>query len=338
MNTVILGDQDCSRLLAGDGVLDRVVAAVERVHVELARGGAVQPLPLASRDPHDPATDAPAVVPMTAFAPYLGRSVVKLLADTPANRALGRPAQRSTIALYDASDAACLALADGRSITRVRTAAVSALATQALARPTTTLGLVGAGPLAVEHVRTHHHLLGVDRVVVWSRTETSRERFTRDVRACCPEVAVTTVTEVHEVFDSADVVCTLTPADRPLVSRKLLRPGMHVTALGSPPRPEYAELDPDVFDDVDRVVVDDPSIARHEAGNIRAGLAAGTLRESELVAFGDVLAGTTPGRRRDGDVTLFNSVGIGAQDLAVLDLLQREAVARGVGERVQLRD
>lgn len=342
MSTVVLRDRDCARMLAADGAVERVAAALTRVHTELARGGAGQPLPAPGRDPHDRRAQAPAVVPMVGHAPYLQRSAVKLLADAPANRVLGRPAQRSTITLYDSTDAACLAVADGRAITRVRTAVVTALATRALARPGRVLGLVGAGPLAVEHVRAHRDLTGVREVVVWSRSAASRARFADDVAGLVAglgdAVRVTAVTEVHEVFEAADVVCTLTPAEVPLVSRKLLRPGMHVTALGSPPRPEFSELDPDVFEDVDRVVVDDVDVARHESGNVRGALAAGTLRVGELVTLGAVLAGDVPGRRRDSDVTLFNSVGLGVQDLAVLDLLHREAVADGTGERVALRD
>lgn len=342
MSTIVLGDRDCALLLEAPGVLDRVARAVVAAHVGLHRGTALNPVPAVGRDARadidGEGVEAPAVVPMTAHDLLRGRSAVKLLADAPANRARGLPAQRSTVALYDSADAACLALADGRSLTRVRTAVVSAVATRALAQPGRVLGLVGAGALAVEHVRAHAELVGVDEVVVWSRSAASRARFTDDVARRSPQVRVLPVTEVHEVFEAADVVCTLTPADRPLVSRKVLRPGLHVTALGSPPRPSHAELDPDVFEDVDRVVVDDVHVARGESGNVRGGLAAGTLREAELIALGAVLDGAATGRRRPSDVTVFNSVGLGVQDLAVLDLLHREAVAAGTGERVALRD
>lgn len=121
------------------------------------------------------------------------------------------------------------------------------------------------------------------------------------------------------------------------MTRKLLRPGLHLSAVGSPPRPEFSELDPDVFEDTDRVVVDDVPVALGESGNVRNALAAGTLRQHEITSLGAVLAGSAAGRVRESDVTLFNSVGLGIQDLAVLDLLHRRAVEAGGAERVRLR-
>jgi len=334
MSTRILLADDCERLLSpGD-----VVAALERAHLELAGGGAVQPPPIAMRDPRDGAADAPALVPMAALAPYLGRALVKMLADAPANRAAGRPAQRSTVALFAADDAECLALIDGAVLTRMRTAAVSVLATKALARAdSAVLGLVGAGPLAVEHAVAHHEVLGLEEVVVWSRSQRSRDTFRTAVAARAGSLRVTGVEEVYQVFETADVVCTLTPSESPLVTAKLLRPGLHLSAVGSPPRPEYSELDPDVFEDIDCVVVDDHAVARGESGNIRNGLTAGTLRDHEITSLGQVLAGTATGRARDSDVTFFNSVGLGLQDLAVLDLLHRRAEAADAGQLISLR-
>ncbi|WP_380156137.1 ornithine cyclodeaminase family protein [Kineococcus sp. R86509] len=334
MTTRILQADDCERLLRRADAVD----ALERAHTQLARGGAVQPRPLAMRDPHDSAADAPALVPMTALAPYLGRGLVKMLADAPANRALGRAAQRSTAALFATDDAECLALIDGAVLTRMRTAAVSVLATRVLARlDSEVLGLVGAGPLAVEHAVAHHEVLGIKEVVVWSRSQHSLDTFRDAVTARAGGLRVTGVEEVYQVFETADVVCTLTPSESPLVTAKLLRPGLHLSAVGSPPRPEYSELDPDVFEDIDRVVVDDHAVARGESGNIRNGLAAGTLGDHEITSLGEVLAGSAAGRARDSDVTFFNSVGLGLQDLAVLDLLHREAVAADAGQQVSLR-
>lgn len=334
MPTLILQAADCDRFLRHADL----VAVLERAHVDLARGRAAQPAPVAMRDPREVAVDARALVPMAAYAPTLGRGLVKLLADAPADRALGRPAQRSTVALYDAQDAECLALVDGAVLTRRRTAAVSVLAARTLARPESrVLGLVGAGALAVEHAVAHHEVLGVEEVVVWSRSERSRTAFREAVAARAGDLRVTVVEEVYRVFEAADVVCTLTPAEAPLVGRKLLRPGLHVSAVGSPPRPEFSELAPDVFEDVDRLVVDDHAVARAESGNVRNALAAGTLREDEITCLGAVLTGATHGRRRDSDVTVFNSVGLGLQDLVVLDLLHRRASEAGAGQEISLR-
>ncbi|MFN8075572.1 MAG: hypothetical protein U0Q15_09150 [Kineosporiaceae bacterium] len=339
MGTLILTPEQCEALLRPA----EVVACLERAHRELATGGATQPAPVPIRaagdlGPHA-RPDAPAWIPMGAHAAYLGVVAVKLLADAPANRALGVPAQRSTAALFDAATAECLALVDGRVLTRVRTAAATALATRTLAVPgPRVLGLLGAGALAVEHVRAHAATGDLDGVVVWSRTASSRERLRAAVEALDVAVPpVKAVDDVAEVFATCDVVCTLTPAEVPLVSADLLRPGLHVNAVGSPPRPAYRELEPSVLARADVLAVDDVAVAAHESGNVVTALAAGAIGVEDLVPLGAVLAGTSPGRTSPEQVSVFNSVGIGLQDLAAMHLLHARALERGVGEVVTLR-
>ena len=148
MPTRILTSSDCEQLAEWDGLID----ALEAGHRALSSGGAVQPVPQRMRAPGDTAADGSAVVPMMALAPYLDLVGVKVLIDAPRNRAVGLPAQRSTVSLYSASTGECLAVVDGRALTRIRTAAVTALASRALARPDShTVGLIGAGALAEEH-------------------------------------------------------------------------------------------------------------------------------------------------------------------------------------------
>lgn len=338
MGTLILTPEQCEALLRPA----EVVACLERAHRELALGGATQPAPVpihAAAHATQASPDAPAWIPMAAHAAYLGVVAVKLLADAPANRALGVPAQRSTVALYDAATAECLALVDGRVLTRVRTAAATALATRTLAAPgVRVLGLIGAGALAVEHVRAHAATSELDGVVVWSRTPSSRDRLRAAVEALdVPAPPVKAAESVEEVFASADVVCTLTPAEVPLVSAAMLRPGQHVNAVGSPPRPAFRELEPSALARADVVAVDDVAVAAHESGNVVTALAAGALGRDELVPLGAVLAGLAPGRTAAQQVTVFNSVGIGLQDLAAMHLLHARAVELGVGDVVQLR-
>jgi len=194
------------------------------------------------------------------------------------------------------------------------------------------LGLIGAGALATEHVHAFTAVLGVTDVLVWSRSEASARRLDGEVDA-----DVRIAPSVEAVLAGADVVCTLTPAEVPLVTAGMLHPGLHVNAVGSPPRPGYSELEPGALAGAARVVVDHRPVALRESGNVREAVRRGVVAESDLVELGDVLAGTVVGRGRPEDVTVFNSVGIGLQDLAALELLHRRAVAEGVGDVVDLR-
>ena len=118
------------------------------------------------------------VLPMVASSGRLNLSVVKSLTDVPDNRARGLPTQRSTVVVIDSTTGECLAVIDGAVLTRARTAATTAVATDALANPdATTLGLVGAGRLAIEHVAAIRSVRPIERVCVWSRSSDTLGTF-----------------------------------------------------------------------------------------------------------------------------------------------------------------
>ena len=331
MTTLALTSGECETLL--DHPL--VMRALASAHAALSNGEATQPRPTMLRgeaDSPDEPLLAASVLPMTAS--WRGLAVVKLLSDAPLNRQRGLPAQRSTVALFDADTAECLALIDGMALTRIRTASATALATSLLAGPSgRTLGLVGAGALALEHVRAHHHL-GYDQVVVWSRTAARVERLAEQVPR---GVSVRAASTPAEVFGRAGVVCTVTPSVQPMVGSADVRPGTHINAVGSPPRPHFRELAEDVLSRADLVVVDAADVALHESGNISAAVAAGSLREYDLVELGDLVIGKHSGRAGDDDITVFNSVGVGLQDLATAELVAARARDLGVGREVAVR-
>ncbi|WP_395244064.1 ornithine cyclodeaminase family protein [Agromyces sp. MMS24-K17] len=333
MATRTLTSGEVERLVDWDGLLD----ALERAHRGLATGLAVQPAPSPLRDPADRTVDGPAVVPMTSFAPALGLFAMKLLADAPRNRELGLPAQRSTVSVFSADTGECVGLVDGRSLTRIRTAAATALATRALARPDArVLALLGAGALAVEHAAAIARVLDLDAVPVWSR---SPERAAQTVAALRDAgLPARVAASAEAAVRDADVLCTLTPSAAPIVEPDWIRRGLHVNAVGSPPRPIYSELPPAVFAAADRVVVDSRAVALADSGNVRNALAAGAVAEGDLVELGEVLEGLVPGRTAPGDVTVFNSVGIGLQDLAAADHVLRRAAEAGAGTMVTIRE
>lgn len=334
METTLLTGEDVTDLLDHSSL----VAALAAAHERLARAEASQPVPVGVAVGAGGEADRPSVIPMTATDRELGVSVVKLLADAPGNRAAGQPAQRSTVALFDNATGACLALVDGRDLTRMRTAAVSALATRTLASDAATLGVVGAGALAVEHVIAHARVVGTKRVVVWSRSGRTQRAFAEAVReALGAGVDVQPARHPQEVVESCATVCTLTPSVEPYLEAAWLRAGHHINAVGSPPRPAYGEVRPDAMLGSDLVAVDSRGVALAESGNVRAAVDAG-LDPGGLVELGEILAGRRPGRRSGAEITVFNSVGVGLQDLAASMLLLERARASGRGRRIRLRD
>lgn len=339
MEPLILTSAHCGAVLDASEVIE----ALARMHLWHARGMVTQPLPvvmplsrarpgaLAPRahghGAHGGAPeDSPAHVLMAATAPELGLTVVKTLLDAPANRLAGRPAQRSVVTAYSTDTGECVAILDGAVLTRVRTAAATALATRTLARPDATrLGLLGAGALAREHVRALRCVMDVREVSVWSRSADSAHALGLTLAEEGLSVRVTQ--SVADVAEHSDVLCTLTPSRQPLLHARWLRPGLHVNAIGSPPRPGFRELASDVFARASRVVVDHRGVALAESQNIRSALEDGLLRQGDLVELGEVLmdAAEGPVERDPLEVTVYNSVGIGLQDLAAVALILERA-------------
>lgn len=307
------------------------VEAVDQIFCDIALGTATQPAPSAMGVP---GVDSSFIVmPSVAATPSLAS--VKLLADIPSNAERGLPSQRSLIMLADHVTGSPLAILDGRVPTRIRTAAATAVATRHLARAgSKVLGLVGAGNLAVEHVVALRCVMDVEKIVVWSRTAQRIAEFTSAVAGYGLQVEAAASPE--EVIGLSDVVCTLTPSVQPIIAGRWFRSGQHINAVGARPRPSEREIDAEGMARA-RVFVDHWGTAEAKSGNYLLALAEGAItNESAAGELGAVVAGQIAGRRDDQEITLFNSVGIGALDLAVGKLAYERALEQGLGQHVDL--
>lgn len=320
--TLILTRSDVLSMIT----LPEVTAAVRTAHADLARGAAVAPTPPVMRLP---GSDS-AFLAMAAASGPAGLAAVKLLADVPGNRERGLPVQRSAILTVATADGSCEAVLDGGAVTRFRTAAATAVATAALARPESrVLGLIGAGALARAHVAALRPVLPFERIVVWSRTDATAKGFAADIDA---EIASTP----EEVVRAADVLCTLTPSRDPVVRGAWFRPGLHVNAVGAPPRPDHREIDSEGMRRA-RVVVDSRLSTLHESGDALIPLREGVFGLDHVSdELGEVLIGAKSGRTEPDQITLYNSLGIGLQDLAAARLLIDTARRRGIGTEIDL--
>lgn len=311
--TGIVTDDDLDGLVDTDAL----IAAIRAVHVDEALGRAVQPVPTLTETGPDTV-----LVPMLATSHRLGLTAVKILTDARANGPGDGPAQQSTIVLLDARTGARRAVLTGGRITRERTAAATAVATDALARPDArVLGMIGAGPLAVEHVTALRRVRDLDTVLVWSRTADRVAEFRtalrkREAADGVSPIEVRAAADPRAAVEACDVLCTVTPARTPVVEGAWFRPGLHVNAVGAPPRPDHREIDSAGMARA-VVVVDSRAIQLAKSGEVRLALADGsTTPDHYATELGDVLAGRRPGRTGPEVITLFNSVGVALQDLA----------------------
>lgn len=238
---------------------------------------------------------------------------VKLVTVTPANPDRGLPLIHGLYLLFDATTGAPRALVDGAALTGLRTAAVSGLATRHLARADATrLVLFGAGTQARAHVEAMRAVRAIEHVAVVSRSAGPARRLVDDLVADGMAAEVADPTAVR----TADVVCTCTTSDRPVVAGSDLAPGVHVNAVGAY-RPTSRELDTDAIVG-SRVVVEERGPALAEGGDLAIPVAEGAFAPTDIVAdLAEVVAGTTV-RRHDDDRTVFTSVGLSREDLAVV--------------------
>lgn len=310
-----------------------VIEAVEAAHADMSTGTAAQPSPGAMSLP----SGSGAFLTMTALADRQGLAAVKLLADIPDNAARRLPTQRSVLVLVSQETGFCEAILHGQIPTRIRTAAASAVATRHLARPDSrVLGLIGAGDLAVAHVAALAHVRPFDRVVFWTRNPETAARFARRIAEAHPGLEVATMASPRAVFEESDVVCTLTPSRDPVVEGAWFRPGQHVNAVGAPPRPDHREIDSAGMARA-RVFLDSKATAMHESGDLLLAIAEGAITASDVgPEIGDVITGAAPGRTSSDEITLYNSVGVAIQDIAIGGLILAKARKAGVGLAIDL--
>ncbi len=322
---LILTRSDIADVLSAAEVIEVVEQALRSVAEGTASEGARSSLGL-------PGSET-VLIPMVAAA--AGAAGLKLLTDAPDNPARSLPRQQSVVMLLDPSTDAVEAILDGAELTRLRTAATSAVATRHLARTdASTLGLIGAGALAAAHLDAVRAVRAVRRVVVWTRSDATMRSFAERCRE--RSIEVTPVESAQQVAAQADVICTLTPSPTPVLRGAWLRPGTHVNAVGAPPRLNYREIDDEVLTR-SRIIVDKREVALAESGAIRHALDHGALDPAAVGdELGDVLAGRVAGRTRHDEITVFNSVGLGIEDLVTARLLVTVARRKNLGRELDL--
>lgn len=243
-----------------------------------------------------------------AMPAYTGALGAKLVAFYPDNA--GVPTHHALIVLFQPETGAPVAVLDGRLITEVRTAAVSAVATDLLARrDVNILGILGSGVQAASHLEALRLVRRFDAVRVWSPRNAARFAETH---------GVTAVGTAEEAVRGADVVVVATSARTPVLQGTWLAPGCHVNAVGAC-RPDWRELDDATLRRA-RLFVDSREAARVESGDMIAAPAI-------AAELGEVVTTPALGRQDDRQITLFKSLGLAIEDVVAADLVHRAATA-----------
>jgi ornithine cyclodeaminase len=254
----------------------------------------------------------------------------KLVTVYHRNHERGLPSHLATIVLLDPRTGALQAIVDGRYITEARTAAVSAVSVDRLARQNAaTLAIIGSGVQGRSHLEAIRHVRALKDVRVWSPNADRRTAFAREA-AQRTSLPVRAVPSAAEAIRGADIVVLATASKIPVIDDGGVAPGTHIAAVGAC-RPDEREM-PTALVARARVIVDSRAAALQEAGDLILPLREGAISEAHLSAeLGDVVGGRADGRASAEEVTIFKSLGMAVEDVVAAHLVLDRAVAAGRG-------
>jgi ornithine cyclodeaminase len=269
---------------------------------------------------------------MPGFTADPARLGIKVVTIFPGAVAKGIKSHLGVVMLCDAEDGRPLAVIDAAEITGIRTAAATAAATDALARPDAkTLSIFGLGEQAITHLESLPRVRKFERIRVWGRDAKKLEAFCREQGRAFgltlePEASA-------EAAAGSDVLCLVTGAKEPYFEGKWLKPGQHLNVVGSS-IPATSEIDAETVKR-SRYFADYRDSVLALSGDFRRAKAEGVVDDDHVLGeVGDVLLGSLEGRRDAQDITLFKSLGMAAEDLVSADWIFREAERTNTGIQI----
>lgn len=246
---------------------------------------------------------------------------------SPLNHARGLDSHQGAMLVHDGDTGVLQAIIDATELTALRTAASSAVATRALARPgAERIAILGTGTQAKSHIQALRLVLPAAQFTVWGRSFEAARALAETAQAQAFETP-------QEALADADVVCTVTASRSPVLQRSWLKPGCHINAVGAS-RADARELGSDVICAAE-LFVDSREQALVECGEYCMALTEGRVSDQHIRGeIGQVLAGICPGRSCDSALTVFKSLGLAVEDLAAAVCAMRNAQRLGIGQTV----
>jgi len=265
-----------------------------------------------------------------ALAEERSRFAAKVNANFPENpRRFGLPTIQGVVLLFDALNGSVLAIMDSMEITRLRTAAASAVAAKHLARADArTVTICGCGVQGRAHVEAMMLVRGLERVRLYDVDAGRAERLCGEL-ASSFRVSLEVVRDLAAAARTSDIVVTCTPARAPLLAAGDVSPGAFIAAVGAD-HPEKQEIAPALL--ASASIVTDVTDQAATMGDLHHAIACGALTRGAVHAeLGEVLAGRRPGRRTEDEIIVFDSTGMALQDVAAAALVYEGALQGGRG-------
>jgi ornithine cyclodeaminase len=299
------------------------IDAVASAYAQLASGKAT--MPLRSRV-H---TEKGVTLLMPAHLHQSGDFAVKIVSVYAKNPQLGLPTVTATVLALDSQTGVPLALMEGDSLTALRTGAAGGVAARYLAREDgSSVALFGAGVQARAQLQAAMSVRRIERVMIFDPVESAAQRLADEVAGWPSAPDVRVADSPQAAVAQADIVLAATTTKTPLFDGNDLKPGTHVTGVGSF-TPEMQEIDARTIGRA-RVVVDQREAATAEAGDI---IIAKAKIDAEI---GEIVNGEKPGRQNDEEITYFKSVGLAVQDAVTAAAVLKSAQKKNLGTVIDM--
>ncbi|MBR2121919.1 MAG: ornithine cyclodeaminase family protein [Lachnospiraceae bacterium] len=291
------------------------VELMEKTLYELAEGSCVQYLRTAINLPN---TNVLGLMPGW-FDGYFG---VKTISVYHTNRGSGYPSHQGQILLFESEHGSLLAGIDATSVTKIRTGAVSAVATRLLARPDSSrLCILGCGTQGESHIDAIVPFFDIKTITLWDAfPEAAGALAAKAGEGAARGIDIRVCDTAEEAVRDADIICTVTPSALPVLCGSWLKSGAHINAVGAC-APNARELDSEA---VRRAAFFGDSIdsVEHESGDYLFPLKEGVItREHLRGTIGDILLKKIPGRESDDQITVFEALGLAVEDIAAAKYL-----------------
>lgn len=242
---------------------------------------------------------------------------VKITSITPENPKSGKPTTQAQIVITNLENGEHEAIIDGSYLTRLRTGALSGIATKYMSNPDARiLGMIGTGGMAFEQFLGNMEVRPIDKVLLYNRTTEKAESFKQRILKKYPDLEVIVTGDVSDLVKKSDIINCQTPSDEPVFNAEDVQPGTHINGIGSY-QPSMKEIDYKIFPKADWVVVDDLDGVKEESGELIEANENGTFTFEEIDDELKTLSINNQKRKSEDAITVFKCVGAAYFDLAV---------------------
>ncbi|MEO0096676.1 MAG: alanine dehydrogenase [candidate division WOR-3 bacterium] len=272
---------------------------------------------------------------MPSYLPTYEISGVKVVNVHPNNPLKYKlPSVMATIILISPKNGAPLAILDGTAITNIRTGAAGGIATKYLARKNaSTLALVGAGVQAETQLLAIVKVRKIKQVRIYDINAEIAKKFQKKFQPLL-KIPIVICSSIEECVKDADIISTQTPVREPIIKVEWIKTGAHINAIGAD-APGKEELDWEILKK-GKVYIDDWEQASH-SGEINVPLEKGIISKEDIKGeIGEVICGKIPGREKEEEITIFDSTGLGIQDLVCAYQVYKIAKRRKIGKKIAM--